>query len=530
MHLGLPIHREAGMKNPRSMALSVLTAVLTLLLAGCGEAAAPETVETPTKTAPPTTTLAPSITFTPTLSLTLTETPTETPTFTPTIAYNEPGLYYFYKCTNFQPEGIPVAISINFCVTSVKVNDDRTLKVSVTWKLNHAVGGRLTKRSDVGNNNMFLYDDLENEYHATDWGGAAAKNDIITLQPSAGWFLFPAPEPGATVFRFYDMDNRISIDDIILSPDKNVSPPTATPTIDPRTLYNEPGTYALNVCAYYPTSAVYPAATKVRLCLNTVFINDAYEMRFNLTWTVFFDTENGVIKESDANNKNILLADDLGNEYRPTQTGGCAAQDTTLKGYPDSSCVGWFQFPPAKPGATSFRFFYGKDLVVIEDIVLAKIPEIGAVTPTLSRTAKQDVQYNEPGTYWLYKCVTYLPGPDLADISHITFCLNTVVVDADRTMRFNVAWTIKLVRSTTVEKKAGPNDIFLEDDLGKAYNPTQIGGCAGKDVFLDGGSATASCAGWFQFEPAQPGATSFRLVDLFNHVSIENIILVPKAE
>jgi hypothetical protein len=122
-----------------------------LLLAACGEAAAPTApTDTPTRT----------------------DTATNTPTFTvtPTIAYNMPGLYYFYQCTNFQPAGIPVAISINFCVTSVKVNDDRTLKITVTWKLNYALPGRLTKHSDIGNNNMFLYDDLENEYHATDGG------------------------------------------------------------------------------------------------------------------------------------------------------------------------------------------------------------------------------------------------------------------------------------------------------------------------------------------------------------------------
>ena len=63
---------------------------------------------------------------------------------------------------------------------------------------------------------MFLYDNLKNEYKAIDWGGAAASRDVLTTKPSAGWFLFPAPKPGATSFRFYDLDNKFYVDDIVL--------------------------------------------------------------------------------------------------------------------------------------------------------------------------------------------------------------------------------------------------------------------------------------------------------------------------
>jgi hypothetical protein len=166
--------------------------------------------------------------------------------------------------------------------------------------------------------------------------------------------------------------------------------------------------------------------------------------------------------------------------------------------------------------------------IAINDIVL--LPKIGTDTPTHTQTALQGTPYNEPGTYWLYTCVTHPPRGQLVGASYVALCLNTVVVYENRTMRFNVVWKVYFDNPANIKKESAVNTFYLEDDLGNEYTPAQYGGCALEAKGFYGRESPETCAGWFQFEPAQPGATSFRLVDLFNHVSIENIVLVPKAE
>lgn len=368
------------MKNPRAVSLSVPVAVFLLLLAGCGEAAAPKTVETPTKTDPPTKTLAPSKTGKPTLTLTPTETPTETPTFTPTLPYNAPGTYNILRCTSYQFKA------------------------------------RGSDRQDT-----------------------------------------------------------------------------------------------------------------VRVCVNYVTIQDDGVMRFFAEWTAVIDYYHpySLLLEGFGGDANVVLMDNLENEYRYTVVGGCLAAPAVLE-MGSNSCGGWFDFPAAKPGATSFSFIDFQHGVSVDNIVL--LPKLGTDTPTHTQTALQGTPYNEPGTYWLYKCITYPPGGGLVGASYVSFCLNTVNVYENRTMRFNVVWKIYFDNPANVRLDPAVNTFYLEDDLGNEYTPAQYGGCALEGLGFSGKTNPGSCNGWFQFEPAQPGATSFRLVDMFNHVSIENIVLVPKAE
>lgn len=335
----------------------LICAASFLLLAACQPAATPVPTETATEI--PTLTATPTATDTPTLTPTSTETFTATPTFTATLPYNTPGLYYIYKCVDFQPAGIPIEIIVNFCVTSVKVNNDLTMQFNVYWRLyNNWQRGILSKGSDFRNKNMFLYDDLKNEYQAIGWGGSALTRDVMSASPSGGWFLFPAAKPGATKFRFFDLDNRVSIDDIVLLDKKYI--PTATKTLSPThgTTYNAPGTYYFYRCVTYKPGGRLVGAEKVEFCLVSVLINEDRTMRFNLTWKVF--TSKWVLKESDANNPNLILLDNLENEYRHTLAGGFAAKDRWMFDPRGDICGGWLQFPAAEPGATSFRFMdYG---------------------------------------------------------------------------------------------------------------------------------------------------------------------------
>ncbi|MGB7537563.1 MAG: hypothetical protein WBM17_03410 [Anaerolineales bacterium] len=333
-----------------------------MLLSGCQPAATPVPTGTPTET--PTLTTTPTLTETPTITPTNTETFTATPTFTNTPPYNVAGTYYIYKCASYALEGAPITVS--FCVNTVNVREDFTMQFNVSWKVNGS-GYRVTKYSDADNPDMFLEDNLGNRYKHSGTGGCAAETAVFQgAGTCAGWFIFPAAKPGVTSFRFYDMDNNIYVDDIVLLDKKYI--PTATMTLSPThgTTYNAPGKYFIYRCGTYIPGGRLSGAQKVQLCLTTVVINDDFTLKFNLTWEVF--TSVSGIKDSDANNNNIILLDNLENEYRHTQTGGCAAKDASF-GSSGGKCSGWFLFPPAKPGVTSFRYVDLGNLISFDNLV-----------------------------------------------------------------------------------------------------------------------------------------------------------------
>jgi hypothetical protein len=96
-------------------------------------------------------------------------------------------------------------------------------------------------------------------------------------------------------------------------------------------------------------------------------------MKFNFTWTVYFEYAGTATKESEAEDEGIQVADDLGNIYRPVETGGCAKQSTILSTNNkngDASCSGWFLFPQAEPDATIFRYADPKNKIQFENIIL----------------------------------------------------------------------------------------------------------------------------------------------------------------
>jgi hypothetical protein len=322
-----------------------------------------------------TTTLLPTLTFTPTNMPTLTETPTILATPTDHRAFNLPGLYSIRKCASFFPiESMP-KLFITFCVQSVTVHQNLNMQFNVTWLLgggdNKYKYQNIYKITDPLNHCNFIVDNLGNEYSHIDVGGAAANMDIVgSDQPSSGWFLFSPAKPNATSFTFRSICNGVDITEIFLIhgdiPTFEMEP---TSTLGP---YNEPGTYWIYNCATFVPLKNFPSGIgTVTLCVNTIVVNANYEMRVNVKWKIItrnMESGNGVVKPSDTNNYDIYLVDNMNNYYSHTLTGGCAAQDTHINSGGD--CNGWFLFPPAKPGVTSFQFIDSANLVKIGGIIL----------------------------------------------------------------------------------------------------------------------------------------------------------------
>jgi hypothetical protein len=193
------LQREGIMEKQVGRILFIgLSFPFLLMISSCQASSSPTPTPTNTATETQTSTIThtSTITNTPTLTVTNTITLTITPTFTETPAYNLPGLYKIYKCASFLPAGAPsVTFTVTFCVQTVKVNDDLTMQFNVYWNVGeHCCGITITKESDSNNNNMFLKDNMGNEYHHFATGGCAA----IRIQFTSGggdcngWFLFPA--------------------------------------------------------------------------------------------------------------------------------------------------------------------------------------------------------------------------------------------------------------------------------------------------------------------------------------------------
>jgi hypothetical protein len=375
-----------GMKKYSRIPFCVFGSISLLWLAACQDTAAPAPTETPTDAPADTATYTPSKTKTPTTTPTATDTPTHTPTFTPTLPYNEPGTNYFNSCASYKPDpnkSKNVGM-VNFCITAVTIEDDHTIRFFITWKMLYKRGSYsyyVDLEVYQGDPNTVLLDNLDNEYRHFREGGCALGPTILNVQaPDCnGWFLFPAAKSGATSFAFVDLKHGASIGGIVLLPKTGADTPTNTPMRISGTPYNVPGTYWIYKCVYYPEVVLFPGTSKVKLCLNTVFINEANEMRFNLVWTLYFSQRSDFIKEPDINNPNIVLLDNLGNAYPQIQAGGCAAEEKLFRGggsigVGEETCNGWFLFPPPKPGATAFQFVYLKNLIFIDDIVLVPKP------------------------------------------------------------------------------------------------------------------------------------------------------------
>lgn len=207
------------MRQHRSLFCIITILVTALLLLSCAPGSA--TVEnTATASAPlilpsetPSPTLEPTQTSTITPEPTSTQTPTITPSPTPNMVM--PGSFSVGGCGS---TAMSQGGRLDFCVTGVTVDGNRHMIFNVTWTLSDIPGGYdVTKRSDQGNTNMYLIDNLGNRYKHVAGGGAAYASvpvaDGVTV---SGWFDFGQPPIGAFVFEFHDDDNGIVIGGISL--------------------------------------------------------------------------------------------------------------------------------------------------------------------------------------------------------------------------------------------------------------------------------------------------------------------------
>lgn len=95
------------------------------------------------------------------------------------------------------------------------------LQFNVSWEYvnpNNVPLSNVGKRSDAKNKNMYVTDNMGNQYDHIAVGDAAAKTiGMSPNQPVFGWFLFPQPRPGGIILTFHDDDNKITISRIILA-------------------------------------------------------------------------------------------------------------------------------------------------------------------------------------------------------------------------------------------------------------------------------------------------------------------------
>lgn len=200
---------------------------------------APTDTPTSTATATSTVTASPTVTATltptetplpPTATLTFTPFPTFTSTPTPTPNVVAAGVYpQSGRCAGYLVGHGYEAMQVIWCVPSVTVQDSGNMIFYTSWYGDNRKGlQEWHKFSDAYNHaNMFIVDNLGTRYDfiATDDaardGGAYPWGKETT---HTGSFTFPPAQPGANSFIFVDLDNQISIVDILLT-----NPVPATP-------------------------------------------------------------------------------------------------------------------------------------------------------------------------------------------------------------------------------------------------------------------------------------------------------------
>ena len=90
-------------------------------------------------------------------------------------------------------------------------------------------------------------------------------------------------------------------------------------------------------------------------CVTGVSIDDQGNLTLYFRWKLTSSSQNfGINIESDTNNQNMYIVDDLGNRWDHISTGGGANQNKTLTN--GESKDGWFLFPALPPDAKGFYF------------------------------------------------------------------------------------------------------------------------------------------------------------------------------
>jgi hypothetical protein len=176
--------------------------------------AAPTSLPTNTPTPAPTET--PVSTNTPTLLPTSTAASTATYTPTPEGPGMLPGIYNSGGCREYAPTG---NITVDFCVINVQVTQSRQMVFLVSWTAHYiGAGNTPTKRSDEGNENMYLVDNLGKHYKSIAVGDSAGGRIRMGSGTTYfGTFHYPPAAKGAHTFTFVDSDQNIRIPNIQLT-------------------------------------------------------------------------------------------------------------------------------------------------------------------------------------------------------------------------------------------------------------------------------------------------------------------------
>jgi hypothetical protein len=165
----------------------------------------------PTSTPLPTATTGPTLTP----SITVIPSPSPYPSVTPAALVIKSGMYTAGGCL------IEALDYLRWCVVSMEVRYDGYMIVTLSWEQIKSLSGIITKRSDVGNKNMFLLDEMGRRYDHVSVEGDAAKDVQFRLRGTKpviyGSYVFPPALPGATTFSFVDRDQGVAISDLALN-------------------------------------------------------------------------------------------------------------------------------------------------------------------------------------------------------------------------------------------------------------------------------------------------------------------------
>lgn len=168
--------------------------------------AAPADLPTEAPTLPPTATATLEPTLEPTPA------PTETPAFTPTATSMMTasgyavGKYATGGCINSDDLQAPTGgFHIKFCVWFIEILQNGKMRVTASYNIEYNTdvmkGFSILKPSDDKNRGIYLVDNLGNRYDHSEVGGdIAVTQRFFGNKGIMGWYLFPAPRPGATSF------------------------------------------------------------------------------------------------------------------------------------------------------------------------------------------------------------------------------------------------------------------------------------------------------------------------------------------
>jgi hypothetical protein len=235
--------------------------------------------------------------------------------------------------------------------------------------------------------------------------GCAAPTPAPTPMPTATVVLPTlTPYPTATAYPTFTPYPTLPPTQSPSSTPLPTATATSTPTSTPRPaaarpaqpvapvgsadLWRTPGAYPFQTpqCVYYPDSFE-GRYWDVTFCIIRVDVYD-FGLRFYAHWKLkltggSFDSKRGKPMHPKSTSFAFYLVDNLGTKYPHSRMGGAADSDWPvqapeyLMGYDDQNNrptvpISWWEFAPARPGASSFTFVDDEHGIKVGPIVLSR--------------------------------------------------------------------------------------------------------------------------------------------------------------